>query len=471
MNKVKNPIPMLVILCIGAFTASFSENIINVALSDIVSEFSIGTVTAQWLVTGYMIVASIMNASAAFLVTRFKVKKLFSAAGLFFTFGLVAAFFAPNFPLLLLFRLVQAIGTGIFIPLMVVSVLALAPKEKLGTFMAVANCCITLGPAFGPAIAGFMVSFFGWRYVFVPLAIVMVATLIAGQFVLQDFNELTISKFDIFSGVLAALGLTCLVFGLSQIASVSVPGIMSLIFGCIILILFAKRQLKLEQPFLDVKPLFNSTYLLYSIISIVEMMISFSLSVLLPLYYQGPLYLSAMIVGIFILIPILINSASALIAGKVMDKYGVWPLVPVGFVVTVVGMIGIFTLSTTMNELVILLSSCVVFFGLGLFVAPAQTHALSKLDKKMQPSGASLASVFVMAAGALGPSLFVGIMNAQANVQMSAGTAYEMAEALGFSQAIFVATIVAAIGLIVSLLFTKEFWVKKKIVEQSLEHI
>ena len=41
---------LLVVMYIAAFVAAFNENIINVALHDIMAAFSVSATTAQWLV-------------------------------------------------------------------------------------------------------------------------------------------------------------------------------------------------------------------------------------------------------------------------------------------------------------------------------------------------------------------------------------------------------------------------------------
>lgn len=67
---------ILVVMYIAAFVAAFNENIINVALHDIMAAFSVSATTAQWLVSGYMIVTSIFTAIMAFLSGRFSTRKL-----------------------------------------------------------------------------------------------------------------------------------------------------------------------------------------------------------------------------------------------------------------------------------------------------------------------------------------------------------------------------------------------------------
>lgn len=67
---------ILVVMYIAAFVAAFNENIINVALHDIMAAFLVSATTAQWLVSGYMIVTSIFTAIMAFLSGRFSTRKL-----------------------------------------------------------------------------------------------------------------------------------------------------------------------------------------------------------------------------------------------------------------------------------------------------------------------------------------------------------------------------------------------------------
>ena len=99
---------ILVVMYIAAFVAAFNENIINVALHDIMAAFSVSATTAQWLVSGYMIVTSIFTAIMAFLSGRFSTRKLlFFACGCMVA-GEVLCLIAPSFSVLLPSRIVPA---------------------------------------------------------------------------------------------------------------------------------------------------------------------------------------------------------------------------------------------------------------------------------------------------------------------------------------------------------------------------
>ena len=111
--------PLVLLLSVlygSAFIAGFNENLVNMALVSIMAEYGVDSVTAQWLVTGYMIVATVVVTCMAFLYRRFHVRTLFFGAAGLSIVGSAMGLVAPSFELLLVARLVQAVGTGLFFP-------------------------------------------------------------------------------------------------------------------------------------------------------------------------------------------------------------------------------------------------------------------------------------------------------------------------------------------------------------------
>lgn len=193
----------LAVMYIAAFVAAFNENIINVALHDIMAAFSVSAITAQWLVSGYMIVTSIFTAIMAFLSGRFSTRKLlFFACGCLVA-GEVLCLVAPTFTVLLPSRILQAAGSGILFPLMMNVVLSCAPREKLGLYLSLGGACITLGPAFGPVISGLMCTLFGWRAVFVVPLVGGVVVAAAAAKLVRNVGERSNTTLDISVGFFA----------------------------------------------------------------------------------------------------------------------------------------------------------------------------------------------------------------------------------------------------------------------------
>ncbi len=455
MSK-KNFLPLLVVLYGTAFVAAFNENIVNVALVDIMAQFSISSATAQWLVTGYMIVTAIVVTLMAFLLKRFSLRTLFFIGSSVLVLGSLAAMSAPNFPLLLIARLLQAVGTGIFIPTMMNTVLTVAPKAKLGSFLAIGGCTITFGPALAPVVAGLMITFVGWRSIFVIPAIAVVILAVCGFFFVKNVSETERLHLDVLSVLLSALGLTSFVVGLGEVTSQPVIAAIMLALGIGLIALFISRQRRIDNPLMNLQPMRNPRFPIACALVVVAMMTTFSMSVLLPLYFEGAAGTTALVAGTLILMPILMNALTTLFGGRIMDRVGEWPLLPIGFLIIAIGQAAICFVAGSIDIVSVVIWSAVVYAGVGLVFSPSQTAGLRSLEREEYPFGVTIMSTFIQVAACLGPSLFVGILSSRVASQTAAGTSATLAQASGFSAAVAVAAAIALVGCILAFFYARK---------------
>ena len=254
--------PLVLLLSVlygSAFIAGFNENLVNMALVSIMAEYGVDSVTAQWLVTGYMIVATVVVTCMAFLYRRFHVRTLFFGAAGLSIVGSAMGLVAPSFELLLVARLVQAVGTGIFIPLMMNTILVVTPKNKLGTYLSVGGCMITFGPAFAPVVCGALVTAFGWHSIFVVPIVAMAVLAVLGFFYMKNL-ETHEAHLDVLSVVLSAVALTVLSFGLTQLTTDGVLAVAALVLAAAMVAVFVVRQLRCAHPLIDLAPMKNRAF-------------------------------------------------------------------------------------------------------------------------------------------------------------------------------------------------------------------
>lgn len=411
----------LVVMYTAAFVAAFNENIINVALHDIMAVFSVSATTAQWLVSGYMIVTSIFTAIMAFLSGRFSTRKLlFFACGCMVA-GEVLCLVAPSFTVLLPSRILQAAGSGILFPLMMNVVLSCAPREKLGLYL-------SLGGVVVAAAAAKLV---------------------------RNVGERSNTTLDILSVVLLAAGITAFVYSVGEFSTNVMAGIVALFAAVVVLGLFAVRQLKLEHPVLNVRPMASVRFWPACLLVVVSMMTTFSMSVLLPLYFEGAYGMTALVAGLLILPAIACNAVTSIVGGRVMDARGAWPLLPVGFALIAVGQTAISMTAASMNIGVVVLLTVVVYAGVGLVLSPSQTAGLETLPAAEHPHGTALLNTWNMIAASFGPSLFIGLLSSSAVAAGAAGVASDVAQAIGFAAAVRVAAVIAVVGFAVSLVYAR----------------
>ena len=121
---------VVAVLILGMFVSILNQTIINVALPPLMNEFNVSTSTAQWLITGFMLVNGILVPISAFLVSRFTYRKLFVAAMLFFTVGSIICATSGNFTMMMTGRVIQAVGAGILMPVGMNIFMTLFPPHK-----------------------------------------------------------------------------------------------------------------------------------------------------------------------------------------------------------------------------------------------------------------------------------------------------------------------------------------------------
>ena len=121
-----HPHKVMLGLYIGAFLGMLSETSMNIALPDLMDEFSVSSGTAQWMVVGYMLAIGVVLPCVGFLLKWIKAKTLVLFALACFLVGAVVCTVATSFPVLLAGRIVQGISTGIVLPTMYASVLPTA---------------------------------------------------------------------------------------------------------------------------------------------------------------------------------------------------------------------------------------------------------------------------------------------------------------------------------------------------------
>lgn len=448
--------PLLAVFYGCGFLAGFNENLVNMALVVIMEQFAVDAVTAQWLVTGYMIAVTVVVTCMAYLYRRLSMRTLFFAASALSIAGSVGGLLAPNFVVLLLARLVQAVGTGVFIPLMMNVIVDKVPHGKLGTYLAIGSAMITVGPATAPIVTGFIVSNLGWRSVFVVPLVAAAVLAVAGAFVVRDGREPVRGGFDLPSAILVAVGVTALSVGLSEVTLHPPVGAAALIGAVVALAWFARRQGRLARPLVSMEPVRHNAFWPAAVLVMVTMMTYFSLSVMAPLYFEEAAGLTASVAGVLMVAPVLANATASIFAGRLLDRRGEWPVLPAGLAIAVVGL-----LVTIAGALLASVAGATVgiflgYLGTGMVLSPAQTAGLRRLPDNLNSHGVALMSMAVQLSACLGPAAYIGIMSSASAVAAAGGAPAAQASAEGFAAAMAASAVVAAAGCAAALIYARK---------------
>ena len=446
---------MLPVLLACSFTASFVQSMMNVALPELAERFGVTLSIANWVIVGYMVVAATAIMLSAFMLRRLGLRRVFFVGAGALALGSACALLSQDFPMLFASRLVQAVGTGLFFPSVTSVIMTNSPAAVRGTRLALNSGVIAVGLAISPTASGFALTQFGWRAMFVVSLAMSVALLAVGFFRIHGGPSTKRVPIDALSVMLGPLGLAAFLYGLGEVTRDLAPSLAALAVGAVLLALFAWRQFALESPLLDLHPLVHPRFAVGILLVMVGMLTSFSMSILLPLYYEGALGYTAFFAGLLLLGPVLVNAAFTFLGGRVFDRHGAWPLIPAGLVLVLVGQAAAFFSAESMIAILIVLSSAAVYAGAGFVVAPSKTAALGTLPPATYSAGASINSTAAQIASAIGSSLFVGVLSADVLRDTAAGAAKASAYAAAFEHTLSIAVVIAAAGLLVAFFYAR----------------
>lgn len=409
------PVPILISFLIAGFIGLFSETALNMALGNLMQELNVVSSTVQWVTTGYLLTMGILIPISALLIQRYSTRHLFVASLLFSILGVIVSGVAPVFGVLLIGRIIQAIGTGLLIPLMFHTALVIFPIHRRGTIMGVIGLVMMSAPALGPATSGLIIELLSWNWILWLILPFLIFALLYGLVFVQNVTVLTKPKIDVPSIFLSTIGFGGIVYGFSVAGhqgwgSAIVIG--TLILGLTSLLLFSSRQLKLDTPMLDLRVLKYPIYTLGLLSVAVTFMIILSSMILLPLFLQIGLGLTALTAGLTLMPGGAINGILSPFAGRIYDNYGPKWLFAPGFIIMLMMLWNLSNVSTETSALTVILLHSGLMIGVTLVMMPLQTHALNVLPQKLYPDGTALINTLLQVSGSIGTALAITIMSA-----------------------------------------------------------
>ena len=403
---------VLGIMVSGTTAACISQSMMIAALPAVMHEYGISASSGQLLTTAYIFVLGLISAMTGYLMNRFDSKKLFFASMASFAIGCAAAIFAPNYPCLLAARLLQA---GICLPLVQLVALNIYPKSQYGQATAIVGMIIGFAPAIGPTISGFLIDAWGWRSMFwmlgaIALAVMVLTVLLLDDVVLRPDHP---GHFDLVSALLYSGGFVLAMIAATMLesgGSVGAGFIPPLLLGVAGLVVFARRQLRVPEPFLRLQCFRDKTFAVSTLIVICAHMMFMAPSIMVPLFVQDIQGLSATVSGLTLLPGAIMMGVMNPITGRLLDRRGPRPLIVAGCATVLAGTVAFALIPASVPEWVITVLYGIRVTGIACLMMPLTAWACTTLD----PDELAQASAIITSArqliGSLSASVFIAVM-------------------------------------------------------------
>lgn len=463
-------LPIITSFLIAGFIGLFSETALNMALKDLITGFGIHETTAQWLTTGYLLTLGVLVPISGLILQWFTTRQLFITSLVFSIIGTFIAAIAPTFSVLMIARVVQAVGTALLLPLMFNTILVIIPPHKRGRSMGVIGLVIMFAPAVGPTVSGLILKSLTWHWIFWISLPLLIVALVFGAFFMQNVTKPTKPKIDIFSIVLSTIGFGGIVYGFSSAGEGGGWGSSNVIFaiaiGVVALVAFSIRQVKMDKPMLNLNAFKYPMFVIGLLLILVCMMVMLSAMMILPLYLQTSLALSTFAAGLMLLPGGIINGILSPVMGGLFDRFGPkWLVIP-GLVIVAGTMYGFSTVTLETSTGFIVGLHIALMVGISMIMMPAQTNGLNQLPPELYPDGTAIMNTLQQVAGAIGTAIGISILSSGSRSFLETVSDQKdplnqlLAFTNGVQHAFIFAIIVAVIGLVIS------FFIKRVNVEQ-----
>lgn len=418
-NGLLNSWLALGVVIIGTFMSILDSSIVNIALPKMMAVFGMPVDDAKWIITAYSLTLAAVIPLTGYLQDVFGSKKIYIFALGMFSAGSLLCGFAWSGGTMIAFRVLQAIGGGMIMPVGMSIIYGLFPKEKIGLALGFWGIAAMAAPAIGPTLGGFIIEKMDWRMIFnvnVPIGIVGV---ILGGILLKDSGKKPLKAFDIIGFLSVTIGLISVLYVLGEgstidWSNVENPVLMTL--GCLSLILFVVNELTHPNPLLDLRVLKLFDFSVSLIISGILTLALMGSAYILPVFLQSVRGYTAMEAGLIMLPSAVVMGFLMPVSGNLFDKFGAKPLVIPGLIILGISS---YELANTINmnssKEYIILITCIRGVGLGLAMMPISTAGMNAVKMELVARASALNNTVRQVAGALSVTLMSTVMQGRSN--------------------------------------------------------
>ena len=410
-------IPALLVATLANFLTPFMSSAVNIALPAIGTEFAADAILLSWIPTSFLLAAAMFAVPFGRISDIYGMKRIFLCGIILFTVASLLSAVASSALSLILFRVLQGIGSAMIFVTGLAIVTSVYPARERGKAIGINIAAVYVALSLGPVVGGVMTQHLGWRslfYAMIPLGIVILG--LTCWKVKSEWAECRGERFDWKGSLLFSIVLVMIIYGFSILPGPA--GIVLVFLGIAGFSGFLIFELRVDSPVLNVRLFKNRTFALSSLAALINFSATFAVVFLLSLYLQYIKGLDPQSAGLILVAQPIVMAIFTPIAGRLSDRFEPWKLASLGMALSMLGLF-LFSLITAETGIAVVSTGLAILgLGFGLFASPNTSAIMGSVERKFYGVASAMVStmrllgqMFSMGLALMVFALFIG--NAQ----------------------------------------------------------
>ncbi|NLW91088.1 MAG: MFS transporter [Syntrophomonadaceae bacterium] len=373
---------VLVVTTMSAFITPFLASSINVALPSMAREFSLNAIMMSWVVTAYLLSATIFLVPFGRLADIYGRKKMYLWGNALVAVSALLAAFATSYSMLIFARILGGLASSMVFGTGTAILVSIYPLQQRGRVLGISVAGTYFGLSLGPLLGGWLTQYLGWRSIFlfiVPIGLITMALI--HRTIKKDWSEARGERFDLLGALLYSAGIYMLMHGLAKLPAPI--GFAVILGGFVTLVFFYIWESRTLHPVLNVKVFrHNLTFTFSNLAALINYSATFAVTFMLSLFLQYIKALTAVQAGYILVFQPVVMFLFSPFAGRLSDRIEPRLVASAGMGFCALGLallIGI-DRQTSLSYII----TCLVLLGLGfaLFTSPNTNAVMSSVDKR-----------------------------------------------------------------------------------------
>jgi len=403
----------LAVLALPCLLYSMDLTVLHLAVPKLSAALEPSSTQLLWIIDvyGFFVAGSLLTLGT--LGDRIGRRRLLLIGAAFFGAASVLAAFSKSAEMLIVNRAILGIAGATVAP----STMSLIrhmfqDDQQRRTAISIWIVSFSLGGAIGPLVGGALLNYYWWGSAFLIGVPIMVLVLIAGPLLLPEYKDPNAGRLDILSAAMSLAAVLGVIYGVKRMAQDGfvVAAIVSIALGVTIGWLFVRRQLRLDDPLIDVRllalPAFRASLVLYG----VAILLQFGGFLFLAQYLQLVLGLSPLVSGIWSVPWAIGFIVGSLATPPLSQRIRPVLLITVGLVLSSVGYFLFAQLSPTRDDLwLFAFASVILSCGSSPVFTLANDVIIGSAPKERAGAASGISETCAEMGGALGVAIFGSI--------------------------------------------------------------